>query len=304
MFYLKQLYRICLIKFALLKLTDMKTKDELIDDLLDLAFAEDIGDGDHTTLSTIPENEKGRSKLLIKESGIVSGIETAKKVLHKIDPAIKIEEFIKDGSEVKPGDIVFIAEGKVRSLLMAERTLLNIMQRMSGVATMTRKYQDQLKGLHTKVLDTRKTTPGMRLLEKEAVKTGGGENHRIGLFDMILIKDNHIDFAGGLENAVKRAKEYCIRNGKDLKIEVEARTLEDVKKLTEMDEVDRIMFDNFTPDLTKKAVEIVNGKKETESSGGITIDNLREYGETGVDYISVGALTHSVKGLDMSFKAI
>ena len=281
----------------------MKTKEKLIDELLNLAFSEDIGDGDHTTLSTIPEDALGRSKLLIKEPGIVSGVEIAQEVLKKIDPEIKTEVYIKDGTEVNPGDIVFIAEGKVRSLLMAERTMLNIMQRMSGVATMTKKYQDQLKGLSTKVLDTRKTTPGMRMLEKEAVKTGGGVNHRIGLFDMILIKDNHIDFAGGLEKAVKRAKEYCEKNNKDLKIEVEARNLEDVRKLTEMPEVDRIMFDNFTPELTKEAVKIVNGKKETESSGGITIDNLREYGETGVDYISVGALTHSVKGLDMSFKA-
>ena len=186
---------------------------------------------------------------------------------------------------------------------MAERTLLNIMQRMSGVATMTCKYQKKLEGLHTKVLDTRKTTPGMRIMEKEAVKTGGGENHRIGLYDMILIKDNHIDFAGGIEKAVERAKSYCDEKGKNLKIEVEARTLEDVKKLTEMPEVDRIMFDNFTPELTREAVKIVGGRKETESSGGITIENLREYGEAGVDYISVGALTHSVKGLDMSFKA-
>ncbi|MCH5227405.1 MAG: carboxylating nicotinate-nucleotide diphosphorylase [Muribaculaceae bacterium] len=281
----------------------MKTKDQLIEALLELAFAEDIGDGDHTTLSTIPEDSVGRSKLLIKEEGIVSGFDTAIKVLHKIDPSIKVNVMIKDGSEVKPGDIVFTAEGKVRSLLMAERTLLNIMQRMSGVATMTKKYQDRLSGLKTKVLDTRKTTPGMRILEKEAVKTGGGENHRMGLFDMILIKDNHIDFAGGLEKAVERASEYCKKNGKDLKIEVEARTLDDVKKLSEMPEVDRIMFDNFSPELTKEAVKIVNGRKETESSGGITIENLREYGETGVDFISVGALTHSVKGLDMSFKA-
>ena len=282
----------------------MKNKEELIDDLLALSFAEDIGDGDHTTLSTIPADAIGKQKLLIKEAGVVSGVEMAKKVLHKLDPSIKIEEYIKDGAEVKPGDIVFIAEGPVRSLLMAERTLLNIMQRMSGVATMTKKYQDRLEGLHTKVLDTRKTTPGMRMLEKEAVKTGGGENHRIGLYDMILIKDNHIDFAGGIEAAVERAVDYCKKNGKDLKIEVEARNLDDVRKLTEMPEVDRIMFDNFTPELTREAVKIVGGKKETESSGGITLDNLREYGETGVDYISVGALTHSVKGLDMSFKAV
>lgn len=281
----------------------MKNPEELIEDLITLSFAEDIGDGDHTTLSTISEEAVGHQKLLIKEKGIVSGVDIAIKVLHKLDPNIKIDLKIKDGSEVNPGDIVFTAEGSVRSLLMAERTLLNIMQRMSGVATMTKKYQDKLAGLKTKVLDTRKTTPGMRMLEKEAVKTGGGENHRIGLYDMILIKDNHIDFAGGIDNAVNRAAEYCKKNGKNLKIEVEARTLEDVRKLTEMPEVDRIMFDNFTPELTREAVKIVNGKKETESSGGITIDNLRDYGEAGVDYISVGALTHSVKGLDMSFKA-
>lgn len=281
----------------------MKTREELIEDLLNLAFSEDLGDGDHTTLSTIPAEAEGKQKLLIKEEGIVSGVEIAKKVLEKIDPGIRVQVYIKDGSHVKPGDIVFIAEGPVRSLLIAERTLLNIMQRMSGVATMTHKYQERLSGLKAKVLDTRKTTPGMRILEKEAVKTGGGENHRIGLFDMILIKDNHIDFSGGLEKAVERAAEYCKKNRKNMKIEVEARSLEDVKKLAEMPEVDRIMFDNFTPELTREAVKIVNGRKETESSGGITIDNLREYGETGVDYISVGALTHSVKGLDMSFKA-
>lgn len=281
----------------------MRSREELIDSLLNLAFAEDIGDGDHTTLSTIPEEAMGKSKLLIKADGVVSGVEVAKTVLHKTDPLIKVDVFIEDGSEVHPGDIVFVAEGPVRSLLIAERTLLNIMQRMSGVATMTRKYQERLKGLKTKVLDTRKTTPGMRLLEKEAVKTGGGENHRIGLFDMILIKDNHIDFSGGLEKAVKRAKEYCEKNKKDLKIEVEARNLDDVRILAGMPEVDRIMFDNFSPELTKEAVKIVDGRKETESSGGITLENLRDYGETGVDFISVGALTHSVKGLDMSFKA-
>ena len=281
----------------------MKTKDELIDTLLDLAFAEDIGDGDHTTLSTIPADAKGKSKLLIKEEGIVSGIEMAVKTLHKLDPTIKVEIFRKDGDKVKPGDIVFTAEGSVRSLLIAERTLLNIMQRMSGVATMTRRYQDELHGLKTKVLDTRKTTPGMRMPEKQGVKDGGGENHRIGLYDMILIKDNHIDFAGGLEKAVNSAIEYCKAKGKKLKIEVEARSLDDVRKLSEMEGVDRIMFDNFTPELTKEAVKIVDGKKETESSGGITLENLRQYGEAGVDYISVGALTHSVKGLDMSFKA-
>ena len=281
----------------------MDTKQELIDCLLDLAFAEDIGDGDHTTLSTIPADAMGRSRLIIKEKGVLAGVEEAIQVLHRIDPSIKINVMINDGAEVNPGDVVFTAEGPVRSLLVAERTLLNIMQRMSGVATMTRKYQDTLKGLHTKVLDTRKTTPGMRIMEKKAVKIGGGTNHRIGLFDMILIKDNHIDFAGGIEKAIQRAKEYCKENGKDLKIEVEVRSLDDIRRVLAVGGVDRIMFDNFTPELTKEAVKLVNGAMETESSGGITIDNLRAYGEAGVDFISVGALTHSVKGLDMSFKA-
>ena len=281
----------------------MKTKDQLIDELLDLAFAEDLGDGDHTTLSTIPADAMGRSRLIIKEAGILSGVEIAEKVLHKVDPSIKMEVMIGDGAEVKKGDIAFTAEGSVRSLLIAERTMLNIMQRMSGVATMTRRYQNELDGLHTRVLDTRKTTPGMRMLEKEAVKTGGGTNHRIGLFDMILIKDNHIDFAGGLEKAIDRANEYCKAQGKDLRIEIEARSLDDIRRILAHGGVDRIMFDNFTPELTREAVKLVDGKVETESSGGITLENLRQYGEAGVDFISVGALTHSVKGLDMSFKA-
>ena len=281
----------------------MKSYDELFDALLDLAFAEDIGDGDHTSLSTIPADAMGRSRLIIKEEGIVSGIDEAIHTLHRIDHDIKVEVMKKDGDAVAPGDIVFTAEGKVRSLLIAERTLLNIMQRMSGVATMTRRYQKELDGLKTKVLDTRKTTPGMRILEKKGVKDGGGSNHRMGLYDMILIKDNHIDFAGGIEKAVKRAVDYCREHGKQLKIEVEARSLDDVRQLVEMPEVDRIMLDNFTPELTREAVEIIAGRKETESSGGITLENLRSYGEAGVDFISVGALTHSVKGLDMSFKA-
>ena len=281
----------------------MKSKDELIDELLELSFAEDIGDGDHTTLSTIPADAMGRSRLIIKEDGILSGVDIAEKVLHKVDPDIKMDVMIHDGAEVKKGDIAFTAEGRVRSLLIAERTMLNIMQRMSGVATMTRRYQDELKGLHTRVLDTRKTTPGMRMLEKEAVKTGGGTNHRIGLFDMILIKDNHIDFAGGIEKAIDRANEYCREKGKDLKIEVEVRSMDDIRRVLEHGGVDRIMFDNFTPELTREAVALVDGRVETESSGGITLENLRAYGEAGVDFISVGALTHSVKGLDMSFKA-
>lgn len=282
----------------------MKTKDELIDDLLNLAFAEDVGDGDHTTLSTIPSDAIGKQKLLIKEEGIIAGVDIAKKVLNKVDPELKIEVFIEDGSRVKPGDIAFIVEGRVQSLLVAERTMLNIMQRMSGIATTTRRYQDELEGLHTKVLDTRKTTPGMRMLEKEAVAIGGGINHRIGLFDMILIKDNHIDFAGGIPQAVNAAKQYCAEHGKDLKIEVEARSLDDIKTIIDLGGVHRIMFDNFTPELTREAVKLVGGQCQTESSGGITFGNLRAYAEAGVDYISVGALTHSVKGLDMSFKAM
>lgn len=282
----------------------MKTKEELIDDLLELSFAEDLGDGDHTTLSTIPADAMGKSRLIIKEDGVLAGVETARKVLEKVDPSIKMTVFIQDGSEVRKGDIAFEAEGPVRSLLIAERTMLNIMQRMSGVATMTKRYQDELKGLHTRVLDTRKTTPGMRMLEKEAVRLGGGTNHRIGLFDMILIKDNHIDFAGGITKAITRANEYLKETGRDLKIEVEVRSLDDIRKVLEHGGVDRIMFDNFTPELTKEAVKLVDGRFETESSGGITLENLRAYGETGVDFISVGALTHSVKGLDMSFKAV
>lgn len=280
----------------------MKTKDELIDDLLNLAFAEDIGDGDHTTLSTIPQNEMGKQHLLIKQPGILAGVEIARKVFEKFDPELKMTVFINDGAEVKPGDIAFVVEGKVTSLLQTERTMLNIMQRMSGIATQTAKYQNELKGLKTKVLDTRKTTPGLRMLEKEAVKIGGGMNHRIGLFDMILIKDNHVDFAGGIPQAVKAAKEYCTANGKDLKIEVEVRNTKEIQQALDAG-VDRIMLDNFTPEQTKDAVKLIGGRVEIESSGGITLETLRAYGEAGVDYISVGALTHSVKGLDMSFKA-
>lgn len=282
----------------------MKTKDELIDELLDLAFAEDIGDGDHTTLCCIPADEMGKQHLLVKEEGILAGVEIAKKVFHKFDPELKMTVFINDGAHVKPGDVAFVVEGRVRSLLQAERLMLNIMQRMSGIATMTAKYMDRLKGLKTKVLDTRKTTPGMRMLEKEAVRIGGGMNHRIGLFDMILLKDNHVDFAGGIANAINKANEYIKANHKDgMKIEIEVRNFDELDEALATGHVDRIMLDNFTPENTKKAVDIVAGRCELESSGGITFDTLRDYGECGVDYISVGALTHSVKGLDMSFKA-
>ncbi len=282
----------------------MKTKDELIDELLDLAFAEDIGDGDHTTLCCIPADEMGKQHLLVKEEGILAGVEIAKKVFHKFDPELKMTVFINDGAHVKLGDVAFVVEGRVRSLLQTERLMLNIMQRMSGIATMTAKYMERLKGLKTKVLDTRKTTPGMRMLEKEAVRIGGGMNHRIGLFDMILLKDNHVDFAGGIANAINKANEYIKANHKDgMKIEIEVRNFDELDEALATGHVDRIMLDNFTPENTKKAVDIVAGRCELESSGGITFDTLRDYGECGVDYISVGALTHSVKGLDMSFKA-
>lgn len=277
--------------------------NELIDRLIDLAFAEDIGDGDHTTLSCIPADAMGKSKLLIKEEGVLAGIEIAKEIFHRFDPEMKVEVFINDGAEVKPGDVPMIVSGKVQSLLQTERLMLNVMQRMSGIATTTRKYVKKLEGTHTRVLDTRKTTPGMRMLEKEAVKIGGGVNHRIGLFDMILLKDNHIDFAGGIKNAIERAKNYCKEKGKYLKIEIEVRNFDELQQVLDLGGVDRIMFDNFTPEQTRKAVEMVGGRFETESSGGITFDTIRDYAECGVDFISVGALTHSVKGLDMSFKA-
>lgn len=280
----------------------MKTRDELIEDLLTLSFAEDVGDGDHTTLSTIPADEMGKQRLIIKEPGVLAGVEIARKVFEKFDPSLKMTVFIEDGARVKPGDIAFEVEGSVRSLLQTERTMLNIMQRMSGIATTTARYQDNLKGLKTKVLDTRKTTPGMRMLEKEAVKIGGGCNHRIGLFDMILIKDNHVDFAGGIKEAVDAAKKYLKETGRDLKIELEVRNTDEINQALKAG-VDRIMLDNFTPERTREAVKLINGLTEIESSGGITYDTLRDYAECGVDYISVGALTHSVKGLDMSFKA-
>lgn len=281
----------------------MKTREQLIDWLIDLAFAEDIGDGDATTLCCIPASEMGRSRLIIKEEGILAGVEMARRVFEKFDPELRMTTYITDGAHVRPGDIAFVVEGRVRSLLQTERLMLNIMQRMSGIATVTARYQERLKGLKTKVLDTRKTTPGMRIMEKEAVRIGGGCNHRIGLFDMILLKDNHVDFAGGIANAINAAKQWNRDNGKNLKIEIEVRNLDELQQALDTGGVDRIMLDNFTPELTRKAVEIIGGRVETESSGGITIDTLRDYGECGVDYISVGALTHSVKSLDMSFKA-
>lgn len=281
----------------------MKTKEQLIDELIDLAFAEDIGDGDHTTLCCIPDTAMGKSRLLIKEPGILAGVEIARKIFHRFDPDLKMTVYIEDGTAVKPGDVAFAVEGRVQSLLQTERLMLNVMQCMSGIATMTHRYVKKLEGLHTRILDTRKTTPGMRMLEKEAVKIGGGVNHRIGLFDMILLKDNHVDFAGGIENAISRCHDYLKAKGKDLKIEIEVRNLDELKEVMRVGGVDRIMLDNFSPELTKEAVKIVGGKYEIESSGGITFDTIRDYAESGVDFVSVGALTHSVKGLDMSFKA-
>lgn len=281
----------------------MLSVNELEDRLIDLAFAEDIGDGDHTTLCCIPEDAMGKSHLLIKEDGILAGVEVAKRVFAKFDPTMQVEVLINDGTPVKKGDIAMVVTAKVRSLLQTERLMLNIMQRMSGIATMTNKYVDRLKGTKTHVLDTRKTTPGLRMLEKQAVKIGGGMNHRIGLFDMILLKDNHIDFCGGITNAITRCHEYLKEKGLDLKIEIEVRNFDELAEAMNCGGINRIMLDNFSVADTKKAVDIVGGKFETESSGGITFDTIRDYAECGVDFISVGALTHSVKGLDMSFKA-
>lgn len=281
----------------------MYSVDELEDKLIDLSFAEDIGDGDHTTLCCIPENAMGKSHLLIKEDGILAGVEVAKKVFARFDNTMEVEVLIHDGAHVKKGDIAMIVTGKVRSLLQTERLMLNIMQRMSGIATMTNKYVELLKGTKTHVLDTRKTTPGMRMLEKQAVKIGGGMNHRIGLFDMILLKDNHVDFAGGITNAIDRCHKYLEEKELNLKIEIEVRNFDELQQVINHGGVDRIMLDNFSVPDTKKAVEIINGRFETESSGGITFETIRQYAECGVDFISVGALTHSVKGLDMSFKA-
>ena len=277
--------------------------DHLIDNLIDLAFAEDIGEGDHTTLCSIPKTAIGKASLVIKEKGVLAGVDIAIKVFHKLDSQLKVDVLIKDGSIVKPGNVVFTVEGKVQSILQAERIMLNIMQRMSGVATTTSKYVALIEGTGAKVLDTRKTTPGMRMLEKHAVKLGGGENHRIGLFDMILLKDNHIDFAGGIENAILGANSYLEEKNKSLKIEIEVRDMDELNEVLRVGGVDRIMLDNFTPEETKDAVDLVNGRIELESSGGITSETIRSYAETGVDYISVGALTHSVKGLDMSLIA-
>lgn len=279
--------------------------------LIAIWFEEDIRDGDHTSLSCIPATEMGCQQLIIKEEGILAGVEVAKAIINYFDPECRMEQFLADGAAVKPGDVAFKVYGKELSLLQIERTMLNIMQRMSGVATTAHKYQSLIADTNCHVLDTRKTTPGLRYLEKEAVAIGGGMNHRIGLFDMILLKDNHVDFAGGITNALERARGYCAQKGKDLRIEIEVRNTDEINEALATHIPDRIMLDNFTPERTKAAVQLIrqwteqNGKYiEIESSGGITIDTLRDYALCGVDFVSVGALTHSVKSLDMSFKAV
>jgi nicotinate-nucleotide pyrophosphorylase (carboxylating) len=278
--------------------------NNLINSLIDIAIKEDIGDGDHSSLSCIPESSQGKAQLLIKENGILSGSEIAKLVFHKIDTKLKFSNFISDGSLISIGDIAFTVEGKVQSILKAERLVLNIMQRMSGIATTTNIYVKKIEGYKTKLLDTRKTTPGMRILEKIAVKTGGGENHRMGLYDMIMLKDNHIDFAGGIKQAINKTQKYKDKLNKEIKIEIEVRNIQEIEEIITIGGVDRIMLDNFTPEETRKAVSLINGRYETESSGGISIDTLLNYAKCGVDYISVGALTHQIKSLDMSLKAM
>ena len=274
-----------------------------VNDLIELAIREDLGDGDHSSLACIPHDERGRMKLLVKQEGVLAGVEVAETVLRRLDSEAKFEKRLDDGARVKPGDIAFYVEGRLISLLQAERILLNIMQRMSGVATQTAVYVQELDGLKTQVIDTRKTTPGMRVLDKMAVRIGGGGNHRIGLFDMVILKDNHIDFAGGITPAIRKTQAYLKEKGKNIPIEVEVRSLDDIREVLSVGGVDRIMLDNFSPETTREAVALIGGRYETESSGGITLKNLREYAECGVDFISVGALTHQIKSLDLSLKA-
>ena len=275
-----------------------------ISEIIKNTLQEDIGAGDHSSLAAIPKEAKGKMKLLVKENGIIAGIEVAKEVLQQVDPSIVMQCFMKDGDAISVGDIVFELEGSARSMLTAERTLLNFLQRMSGIATVSKQYADAVKGTKTKILDTRKTTPTLREIEKYAVKIGGSENHRFGLYDMIMLKDNHIDFAGGIESAIDATHEYLKNHDLNLKIEIETRTLEEVKQVMNHGKVDRIMLDNFTPENIKKAVQLIGDKYETEASGGITLNNIKEYAQTGVDYISIGALTHHIKSLDLSLKFI
>ena len=268
------------------------------------SLKEDVGDGDHTSLATISAGTKGKAKLLVKDQGTLAGVELAVEIFHVVDTKLKISIFLKDGTQIKPGDIAFEVEGDTQSILKAERLVLNCMQRMSGIATKTHQITAILKGTKTKVLDTRKTTPGMRYLEKWAVRIGGGLNHRFGLYDMILIKDNHVDYAGGIKNAIEKTKEYLASQNKKLAIEIEVRNLDELSRVLEVGGVDRILLDNFNLNNLRDAVKMINGQYSTEASGGITLDNIREYAACGVDYISMGALTHSVKSLDLSLKAV
>ncbi|GAO30962.1 carboxylating nicotinate-nucleotide diphosphorylase [Geofilum rubicundum] len=277
---------------------------DLLKTFVENALREDIGDGDHSSMACIPENATGKAQLLVKEPGVLAGVEVAIAIFREIEPGIKTEQLIKDGADIQPGDVAFTVEGTTRTLLKTERLVLNVMQRMSGIATRTREYTDRLKGLPTKILDTRKTTPGMRMLEKEAVRIGGGVNHRMGLYDMIMLKDNHIDFAGGIEKAILAVQAYLKKLGKNLPIEVEVRSMDELREVMRVGGIHRIMLDNFSPEETREALKTINGAFETESSGGITLETLRDYAETGVDYISVGALTHHIKSLDLSLKAI
>ncbi|HEY9533380.1 MAG TPA: carboxylating nicotinate-nucleotide diphosphorylase [Mucilaginibacter sp.] len=277
---------------------------ELVQPFIDNALKEDVGDGDHTSLATIPPDTTGKAKLLVKDHGIIAGVELAEYIFHRVDKNLKLNIFINDGTEVKPKDIAFEVEGNVISILTAERLVLNCMQRMSGIATNTDHIVDLLKGTNTQVLDTRKTTPGMRYLEKWAVRIGGGVNHRFGLFDMILIKDNHVDYSGGIARAIENAHQYIEKSGKKLAIEIEVRNLEELEEVLRTSGVDRILLDNFNFADLKQAVNIIEGRYITEASGGITVDNVRDYANCGVDYVSIGALTHSVKCLDLSLKAI
>jgi nicotinate-nucleotide pyrophosphorylase (carboxylating) len=276
---------------------------DLFNALLETTLKEDLGDGDHSSLACIPMEAKGEAQLLVKDEGIIAGLDIASLIFERIDPGLGMEFYLHDGDRIKPGDTGFMVSGIIQSILKSERIVLNVLQRMSGIATQTDRYVNKIKDLHTKILDTRKTTPGMRILDKEAVRIGGGENHRMGLYDMIMLKDNHIDFAGGITQAIKKTNDYLGRTGRKLRIEVEARGLEDVREIMQAGDVHRIMLDNFNIADTRKAVEFIAGSYETESSGKITLENLREYALCGVDYISVGALTHQIKSLDLSLKA-
>lgn len=278
--------------------------EDLFNSFLETALREDIGDGDHSSLSCIPASSRGNARLLVKDEGILAGIDIATRIFRRIDPGLKLELYLKDGDRIRNGDIAFTVSGSVLSILKSERLVLNVMQRMSGIATRTSQYVQKLEGLKTRILDTRKTTPGMRILDKEAVRIGGGMNHRMGLYDMIMLKDNHIDFAGGIEKAINKTNLYLEKEGKDLLIEIEARNLDEVREILRVGKIHRIMLDNFSVSHTRQAVELIAGRYETESSGSITLENLRDYAECGVDFISSGALTHQIRSLDLSLKAI